>query len=81
MKVTAIRIIKVIVQPNGSKNGAEIEAIVDEGDESWERVAERLHLRVDAQIYRGADADRERSRLLIEEATLYLSAADGAGPT
>jgi len=62
MQVTSVRIRKNIVYPNGSEAGADLTAQVDEG-EPWERVAERLHLLVDEQIYRAADRDPALKRI------------------
>jgi hypothetical protein len=55
MKITAIRIRKLVSRPTGyGHDAAEIEAQVEEG-ENYEDVAARLHLLVEAEVRRGRE--------------------------
>lgn len=63
MKITAIRIRKLVSRATGyGHDAAEIEAAVEDGDDPA-AVAEELHRLVDTQIRQGADADRLRYTL------------------
>ena len=63
MKITAIRIRKLVSRATGyGHDAAEIEAAVEDGEDPA-AVAEELHRLVDTQIRQGADADRLRYTL------------------
>lgn len=72
MKITAIRIRKLVSRSVGyGHDAAEIEAQIEEGDDP-DAVAAELHRRVDAEIRQGA----ERNRLTVTMTELYDAVTD-----